>query len=308
MAVCLLTYKVSDLCLGKPPVRSLSAASATIADAIAALKSSPEQTAVIGVWTSNTKCVGKVSMVDILCFLCKHHNLVSPSSALNSPILSAVSPRRVRHVERSSSLLEAIDLIVYEDVQSLVVPITTKKSTAGGGGQEFCWLTQEDIIRFLLSSIAFFSPISTLSIDVLGIVSGQFPIINYGATASSAMAAVSRCLADQTSVAVVDDEGRLIGEISPSKLAFCDETVAAAAATLSAGELMTYIDCVGASAARMEMIACRPGSSMVAVMIQAIAHRVNYIWVIGGGAGAVVGIVTYANILKVFHRKLESMI
>ncbi|KAA8526846.1 hypothetical protein F0562_008925 [Nyssa sinensis] len=29
---------------------------------------------------------------------------------------------------------------------------------------------------------------------------------------------------------------------------------------------------------RAEAIVCHPGSSLVAVMIQAIAHRVNYVW------------------------------
>ncbi|RZB97986.1 Bifunctional monothiol glutaredoxin-S16, chloroplastic [Glycine soja] len=43
MAVSFLARDVSDLCLGKPPLRSLSA-SATVADALAALKSSDHET------------------------------------------------------------------------------------------------------------------------------------------------------------------------------------------------------------------------------------------------------------------------
>lgn len=184
------------------------------------------------------------------------------------------------------------------------------------------------------------------------------------------MEAISLSLADQTSVAIVDDDGVLIGEISPFTLACCDETVAAAIATLSAGDLMAYIDCggppedivravkarlkernlegmleefcisssfnsssssdeelpspttnhqsrlgrlgrSGSYSARMvsrsEATVCHAGSSLVAVMIQAIAHRVNYVWVIEDD-DSVVGIVTFAKMLEVFRDYMLSMI
>ncbi|KAJ0430769.1 hypothetical protein HanHA300_Chr17g0672831 [Helianthus annuus] len=59
-------------------------------------------------------------------------------------------------------------------IQNLIVPVTSRTTinskrkqtlpnessiapTTHTGGIEFCWLTQEDIIRFLLNSIALFS-------------------------------------------------------------------------------------------------------------------------------------------------------
>ncbi|KAL2617572.1 hypothetical protein AAZV13_08G193950 [Glycine max] len=61
MAVSFLARDVSDLCLGKPPLRSLSA-SATVADALAALKSSDHETHVT-LWSfcenkNEVRCVG----------------------------------------------------------------------------------------------------------------------------------------------------------------------------------------------------------------------------------------------------------
>ncbi|KAK1266163.1 CBS domain-containing protein CBSX5 [Acorus gramineus] len=57
-----------------------------------------------------------------------------------------------------NGLLEALDLIL-EGVQNLVVPLrqflSNRKKPIHG---EFCWLTQEDVIRFLLDSIGSFSP------------------------------------------------------------------------------------------------------------------------------------------------------
>ncbi|KDP27028.1 hypothetical protein JCGZ_20963 [Jatropha curcas] len=399
MAVRLLALEVSDLCLGKPALRSLPV-TATIAEALSALKNSDDN--FLSLWncdhtkktnsgfeTEECKCVGKVSIVDVICYLCRDENLLSPSTALNSPVsvLLPKIPHLVMHVEPSSSLLEAIDRIL-QGAQNLVVPIKTRLSSSSlrrkqqqklsaatttiHDGREFCWLTQEDIIRFLLSSIGLFSPFPALSIDELGIISTDIITIDYNSPASSALEPIYRALTTQTSIAVVDeDEGILIGELSPLALDCCDETVAAAIATLSCADLMSYIDCRGppedlvrlvmsrlkqrgldtllhqftnstnslgpvlssssssdeesggatmcrsgkysrslSYSARMvrraEAIVCHPKSSLVAVMIQAITHRVNYVWVIEEDCG-LVGIVTFCNMLKVFREHLEDM-
>ncbi|KAL2981004.1 hypothetical protein AAZX31_13G261500 [Glycine max] len=389
MAVSFLARDVSDLCLGKPPLRSLSAA-ATVADALAALKSSDHETHV-SLWSfcenkNEVRCVGKLCMVDVICYLCREDNLLSPSKALKEP-LSSILPKDqslVVHLQPSSSLFEAIDLIL-QGAQNLVVPILpTKRSGVSRRKQqqhqkasstinshsscEFCWLTQEDVIRFLLGSIGVFTPLPALSIDSLGIISSDVLAIDYYSPASSAVGAISKSLTQQTSVAIVDSDGTFIGEISPFTLACCDEMVAAAIATLSAGDLMAYIDCGGppedlvrlvkarlkeknlekmlqeftilsscessqstssdeelptrtparsgrlarssSYSARMvrkaEAIVCHPKSSLVAVMIQAIAHRVNYLWVIEDDC-SLVGIVTFSNMLKVFREHLETI-
>ncbi|XP_073286090.1 CBS domain-containing protein CBSX5-like [Primulina huaijiensis] len=395
MAVRLLGYEVADLCLGKPPLRSLSAG-ATVADALTVLKTSGDN--FISVWTCDHRsdrrnlecvCVGKVCMVDIVCYLCEEDNLCSPGLALKSPVSLLLSKDQgsVKHVEPSSSLLETIDLIL-QGAQNLVVPIKSNTTTYSSkrkqlqksssllsicptshNGQEFCWLTQEDVIRFILSSIGLLSPIPTLSIDTLGIINHEFLAVNYHSPASSVMGAISQSLLEQTSVAILDDDRILIGELSPFTLTSCDETLAAAITTLSAGELMAYIDCGGppeeilrvvqarlkerkleamleefmtnsdsvnafsssssdedlpsptttlsrsgrysrssSYSARMvrraEAIVCHPGSSLVAVMIQAIAHRVNYVWVIEDDS-SVVGIVTFANMLNIFRQNFD---
>lgn len=269
--------------------------------------------------------------------------------------------------------MEAIDHIL-EGAQNLVVPIksnqrrklTTKSPSSiiptTHNGQEFCWLTQEDIMRFFLSSIGLFSPIPMLSIETLGLITHDYLLIDYHSPASSAIEPMSRA---HTPVAIVDDTNLLIGEISPLALANGDETVAAAVMTLSAGDLMAYIDCGGPPeeisrvveqrlrerklegmleelvigldnngnssssdeelpspttplsrtgrwcsarvARRAEAIVCHPGSSLVAVMVQAIAHRVHYVWVIEDDC-SLVGIVTFRNMLEVFREHLESMI
>ncbi|KAF8114575.1 hypothetical protein N665_0036s0099 [Sinapis alba] len=270
MALSLLSYDVTDLCLGKPPLRCLSASSSSISDAIAALKSSEDP--FLSVWNcshdhddvAECECLGKISMADVICHLSKDE--VQSLSALNSPVSVLLPTTRslVLHVQPSCSLVEAIDLIT-QGAHNLIVPIqtktTTKKrqqndnvpitTTTHSNGQRFCWITQEDIVRFLLGCIAAFSPLPSLSISDLGIINSSHAIlaVDYNSSASVVVSAISRALSDQTSVAVVDNEGDdslmyLIGEISPMTLTCCDETAAAAVATLSAGDLMEYIDSI----------------------------------------------------------------
>ncbi|KAI3441546.1 uncharacterized protein J3R85_002135 [Psidium guajava] len=327
-------------------------------------------------------------MVDVICHLCEDGRLSSPSSALKAPLTAILPniPGLVIHVDPSSSLLEAIDLIL-QGAQNLVVPIVTRCTTKTRRkqhqkptptptlhhGREFCWLTQEDVVRFLLNSIGVFSPIPALSIDDLGIVSADVLVADYHSPASSAVEAIASSLADQTSVAIVDGDGVLIGEISPFALASCDETAAAAVATLSCGDLLAYIDCGGPPeelvrtvkarleerglqatvnelaispsnsnpsspssdedcvtsptsvllrklgrcnsrsfsyssrlVRRSEAIVCNPKSSLVAVMIQAIAHRVNYVWVIEEDC-SLIGIVTFYHMLEVLRDHMDNL-
>lgn len=175
----------------------------------------------------------------------------------------------------------------------------------------------------------------------------------YDEPASSALDSISLSLTQQKSIAVIDECNKLIGEISPYTLSCSDESAAAAIATLSAGELMAYLDYGGPPedlvhlvkarleeknlgaiselmeelsfsslsssssdeefglgrgggsgrnfpARRSETIICRPWSSLVAVMIQALAHRVSHVWVVEEDY-SIVGIVTFAGILKVFR-------
>ncbi|XP_076939686.1 CBS domain-containing protein CBSX5-like [Bidens hawaiensis] len=396
MAARLLSHEVADLCLGKPPLKSLSI-SATIRHALTALKSTDDTH--ISIWTcthqSNTikdethisdcLCIGKICMVDIICYLCKPDNIAAPATALDSPVsvLVATDCGTVRHVEPSTCLVEAIDMII-NGAQNLVVPISSRitiaskrkhiltddgislTSTTHANGVEYCWLTQDDIIRFLLTSIALFTPTAAYSVTSLGIIDSDILTVKYHSPASTAVDAIMTSLSDQTSVAVTDDDGTLIGEISPFTLAYADETAAAAIATLSVVDLMAYIDCGGppedilrlvetglkhrnltgmltefnninnnnlfsssddecspapakfsgrycrsssysARVTRMaEAIVCYPESSLVAVMIQAIAHRVSYVWVIEEDC-SVVGIVRFSGMLEVFREHLERM-
>ncbi|KAG2280639.1 hypothetical protein Bca52824_051859 [Brassica carinata] len=284
MAITLLSHEVSDLCIGKPPLRCLSAVTATVADAIAALKSSDDP--FLSVWSCNhdetnddddnkkcdCECLGKICMADVICYLSKFDNKVlSLSSAFNASVSVLLHKCRsiVVHVQSSCKLAEAIDLITG-GAQNLIVPIQTKRgqhkvltrknavvsltttTTTHKNSRQFCWITQEDIIRFFLGSISTFSPLTSMPISELGVINSTraFLAVDYYSSAASAVTAISLAIANNISVLVVDGgcdvveypRIALIGEILPMTLACCDETAAAAVATLSVGELMTYIE------------------------------------------------------------------
>ncbi|PHU19121.1 hypothetical protein BC332_10272 [Capsicum chinense] len=155
-------------------------------------------------------------------------------------------------LENKRSLLEAIDYML-EGFQNLVIPIHNYTSTKSeknlvqksSSPKSYCWLTQEDVARFLLNSVGVFSPTRTFSIESLNIIDRKFMTVGYHDPAISALDLITLAHTEQTSVAVVDDDRRLIEEISGSKLVYCDEDVAAEIMTLSSGDLMAYIDCGG---------------------------------------------------------------
>ncbi|KAK8629391.1 hypothetical protein V6N13_078233 [Hibiscus sabdariffa] len=380
MAATFLARGVSDLCLGKPPLRSLSI-SATVTDALAALKRSGDNC--VSVWSCNNGhglspegdgvdeccCVGKVCMADIICFLCEEEKLSNPATALQAPLsvfIRKTGEVIIRHLEPNASVVEAIDLIL-EGAQNLVIPLENKGRNSRKkllqsslwnsdfhNNRQYCWLTQEDIVRFLVNAIGHFSHIAVNPINSLGVINFyNIPTVHYDDPASSALPSISQSLEMQTSVAIVDGDGRLVGEISPFTLDSCGEDVAEAIATLSAGDLMAYIDCGkppedlvqlvkerlrernlvkalelmeedsgissdeeeelrvggmrngrsgGKVERRSETNVCRPWSSLVAVMIQAVSHRASYVWVVEELEDrTLAGIVTFAGMLKVFR-------
>lgn len=274
------------------------------------------------------------------------------------------------------SVLEAIDCIL-EGAQNLVVPtqnhransarkrlVNRQSSCSRYNDHECCWLTQEDVVRFLLNSVGAFSPEPASTIELLNVIDHDIMAVTYNKPASSALPYFHRAMTEQKSIAVVDEENRLIGEISPSALAYCDETAAAAIMALSTADLMAYIDCgsppenlvrlvkakleernlggmvemmdefvhslspsssasscssddeslssrsQGSSrhhvANRCEPIVCSPQSSLLAVMMQALAYRVSCVWVVEEDH-TLVGAVTFAGILSVFLEIADGM-
>ncbi|KAF0930980.1 hypothetical protein E2562_038549 [Oryza meyeriana var. granulata] len=271
----------------------------------------------------------------------------------------------------SDYVLEALDAVL-SGAQVLAVPLRSggrkKQLVGGGGGGDFCWLTQEDLVRYFLNSISLFSHVAGRSVSSLGLVrADDLLTVQPHEAALSAVPLLRRAIATETAVAVVDDDGHLVGEISPALLASCGETAAAAIATLSVADLMAYIDYFGSPpehilraikaglkskgldamlelvenetvssfsfssssssddethgrAAKLrrpssgsygrrsteEPVVCSPASSLVAVMMQALAHRASYLWVLDEDDDSrLAGIVTFVDVLRVFREQLQ---
>ncbi|TVU16627.1 hypothetical protein EJB05_40200, partial [Eragrostis curvula] len=270
----LQTHDVSDLCIGKPPLRWLPPSSA-VADAIAELEGGAVRgpDAAVAVWDGKPdgEVAGRVCMGDVLLFLCADGNLASPAAALQatlSDLLAAGAPP-VRRIEPDASItmhavsltwssldvcfwtrsvLEAADAFL-DGAHSLVVPIRDRRSASTG---LLCWLTVEDLVRFFLSSIALFAPTASRSVSDLGAVRPAAHAVAAGDAALSAVPLLRAALASHAAVAVVSGElhlprPRLVGDISPSTLCSgADVSVAAAIAALSAGDLTAFIDWGGA--------------------------------------------------------------
>ncbi|KAH7278111.1 hypothetical protein KP509_38G025000 [Ceratopteris richardii] len=299
-----------------------------------------------------------------------------------------------------SCLLEVLQLI-EAGVQNLVVPIMnhgrrcySQKGVTNEfsnhlqkshGGQFFCWLTHEDVLRFLLGSISVFSPVPMTSIEDLGIIRTDICLVKVDEDVVSALESIKAACMEMSAVAVVEDAEvpgafNLVGDISCTTLQACNEMVALALATLSAGDFLLYVEeCWHPTEVAMELIRkklheklgweniehdgdvdvnldkvnlmlqnfeiweesssdgedsglesptgphdlsrkwpymhrhssskfgmshkhrsgpifCNPRSSLVAVLLQALAYREHYVWVLRDD-GTLLGIVTFSDIL-----------
>uniref|UniRef100_A0A0E0K2U7 CBS domain-containing protein n=1 Tax=Oryza punctata TaxID=4537 RepID=A0A0E0K2U7_ORYPU len=398
MAASLLSHVVSDLCIGKPPVRVLPP-STPVAAALAALRASADPFVFVDAElhsrgkTTGTGCVVKVSVTDVLCYVCGDaDNLSDPAAALARPVsaLAAAAAGGGDHgaaafrVDSQTSLLDAIDALLTNDSQTLLVPLHARAahirkhhhvSGCSPAAADYCVLTREDIVRHLFSySISLFAPVAARTVASLGLVRRGVHAVHEDDDALDAIPLLRRSIADGTAVAVVADDDALVGEICPGVLGSCDvESASAAFAALSAGDVMTYIDSslsppefllrsiraqlkgrgLDAMADLMDaadaasslplspsssssassdedsplgrarrtrrsssgsfrwrstedVAACHAGSSLVAVMAQALAHRVGYVWVVDEVSGALTGVVSFADVLAVLREHLRA--
>ncbi|OEL17471.1 hypothetical protein BAE44_0021508 [Dichanthelium oligosanthes] len=395
MAVNLLSHVVSDLCIGRPRVLALPP-STPVAAALAALRAAADPFVFVDAEPAAYRAkrgvatvYAKVSVADIFCYVCGDAgNLRDPAAALGRPVSAIAAAvaggHAVTHrVDPQTRLLDAIDVLLTDGCHGLLVPLHARArkrhhhqvpSHDAVAAADCCVLTREDIVRHLFGSISHFSPVAALTVASLGLVRRDVHAVHVDDDGLDVIRLLRRAISDGTAVAVVADDDALVGEICPGVLASCDvEPVSAAFAALSAGDVMTYIDCslshappefllrairaqlkdrgLDAIAELMEdtmdaasallsqssstssdedyspsgrgrrprrmssgsfgwrstedLVACHSGSSLVAVMAQALAHRVGYVWVFDETGGALVGVVRFADVLAVLREHLR---
>ena len=262
------------------------------------------------------------------------------------------------------------------------------QSPTSHNGQEYCWLTHEDMLRFLLGSISVFSPLPSMNVSELGVIRTDVEMIEVDDDASSALEMIKVACHGMLPVAVVNNNSNngcgqkpgeaiitLVGEISCSSMQICNEVAALALATLSAGEFVVYTQvCNNPPDTMVETIRmrvcqklsdnhgswnmqpplwmvndvnrmlkdldtreeslssgnsssddehgrgkgsfhvakfkvsmkrpfggplfCNPKSSLIAVILQCLAHREDHVWVLGDDDD-LIGVVTFLDILTV---------
>ncbi|KAL2608849.1 hypothetical protein R1flu_027422 [Riccia fluitans] len=447
MGECFRGVEAADLALGKPCLSPLLG-SATVAHALKALRHSKdigvllwversveelyEQSALSnngGIGRERFRCGALVTVLDIICFLASDENLYNPAKALSSP-LSALYPclsQAVEHVDGQTRLCSALNLMLL-GVQHLVVPITKRKKKGKLSKlpvpihakdvpvDDFCWITQEDVLRYLLGCVGMFYPLPMMSLQDLDMINEDVLLVDENAEAISAVPLIKRASQEATAVAVVScqkgSRPKLVGDISIQTMRDCNEMAAEALATLSMKDFLYFVndcpppqflvekvysklkskalvtnrnlaskhpsslskdfassaspasvmasgmarvasdlgllsepftsdeDLSGYSSSSDEdlprtpacqllelssvlpvvkmksrrnvlskattLITCRPRSSLVAVMAQALAHRVNHVW-ITDDEGGLVGIVTYSDIIDVLLSQIHSL-
>lgn len=221
--------------------------------------------------TRQQRFVGILNSLDLVAFLAREGCLEDQEKALKTPVSEVVVPNSslLKEVDPATRLIDALDMM-KQGVRRLLVPKSlgwkgmSKRFSVLYNGKwlkhadsfnanrpssssttyirdKFCCLSREDVIRFLIGCLGALAPLPLSSISSLGIINPNYSSIE--ASFPAIEATQKLLLNDPSAVAVVestfDDQYKIIGEISASKLWKCDYLAAAwALANLSAGQFV----------------------------------------------------------------------
>lgn len=218
--------------------------------------------------------------------------------------------------------------------------LANRPSSSSSIQNKFCCLSREDVLRFLIGCLGALAPIPLSSIASLGAVNPNYHCID---SSSPAIEATKKLPRDPCAVAVVEeeeDQHKMMGEISSTKLWKCDYLAAAGAlANLSAGQFIMGVEdnhnsrslhdiastdaggepnlgrvktlsstSLGGSRSmyrgRSAPLTCKSRSSLAAVMAQMLSHRASHVWVTEEeNDDTLVGVVAYTDIITAVTRQ-----
>lgn len=224
--------------------------------------------------------VGILNSLDIVTFLARSECLRDQERAMKIPVSEVVRPNNtlLRQVDPGTRLIDALEMM-KQGVRRLLVPKsivwrgmskrfsilyngkwlknidnsssssslsadTNRPTSMAAIPDKFCCLSREDVIRFLIGCLGALAPLPLTSISTLGVIN-----LDYNSIEASlpAIEAARRPLVDPSAIAVVEttanEQYKIIGEISASKLWKCDYLAAAwALANLSAGHFVMGVE------------------------------------------------------------------
>ncbi|KAG6586144.1 CBS domain-containing protein CBSX6 [Cucurbita argyrosperma subsp. argyrosperma] len=226
--------------------------------------------------------VGILSSLDIVAFLARTENLEDQDRAMKTPISEVVvpNPSLLRQVDPATRLIDALEMmkqgvrrllirksVVWKGMSkrfsilyngkwlknidapgnsshNLSVVNANRPSSSSTGHDKFCCLSREDVIRFLIGCLGALAPLPLSSISTLGVINPNYCSID---ASTPAIDIAHKLPDDPIAVAVIenmhDNQYKIIGEISASKLWKCNYLAAAwALANLSAGQFVMGVE------------------------------------------------------------------
>ncbi|XP_010511423.1 PREDICTED: CBS domain-containing protein CBSX6-like [Camelina sativa] len=226
--------------------------------------------------------VGILNSLDIVAFLAKSECL-QEEKAMKIPVSEVVSPDNtlLKQVDPGTRLIDALEMM-KQGVRRLLVPksvvwrgmskrfsilyngkwLKNSENSSSSSGlasdstnrpttsmtssrDKFCCLSREDVIRFLIGVLGALAPLPLTSISTLGIINQNY---NFIEASLPAIESTRRPQCDPSAIAVLEQteneqQFKIIGEISASKLWKCDYLAAAwALANLYAGQFVMGVE------------------------------------------------------------------
>ncbi|KAL9429528.1 CBS domain-containing protein CBSX6 [Citrus sinensis] len=227
--------------------------------------------------------VGILNSFDIVAFLAKSDCLEDQDKAMKTPVSQVIVPNNslLKQVDPGTRLIDALEMM-KQGVRRLLVPKSVvwkgmskrfsilyngkwlknmdasnsssnnliananrpSSSSTTSVRDKFCCLSREDVIRFLIGCLGALAPLPLSSISSLGVINPNYSSIE---ASVPAIEATLKPPGDPSAIAVLEptseDQYKIIGEISASKLWKCDYLAAAwALANLSAGQFVMGVE------------------------------------------------------------------
>ncbi|KAL3693039.1 hypothetical protein R1sor_006690 [Riccia sorocarpa] len=332
----LQTTKIGDLAMTKGRVISVPD-TATVLDVIRSLtENNVTAVAVAGsanhwvgaggtyITEGQSQYIGIVSILDVVLHIAD--NVSSPTKDIDILAVNIIGQsdesRTLWTLSPNTTLLEAMEPL-SKGVHRFLVPVggMTDPSVTGPETTEsapkFVFLTQSDIVRFLLQSLDMLGPVVGKTVESLGLINSGIPPL--AVPANMPLVDVLRLMRQEgglTSLAVVAPMdgttpgsqpkpmrgGKILGTLSASDFRGLGPDSLKTLTDITVSQFLVNMS--GQSSPRPP-VTCLPTTPLATVMGSAITSKVHRVWVVHDD-GWLAGVVTFTDIIRAVRQELRT--
>ncbi|KAL2634782.1 hypothetical protein R1flu_006261 [Riccia fluitans] len=271
-----------------------------------------------------TQYIGIVSVLDVVLHIAD--NVSSPRKDMDILAVNIIGQsdesRTLWTLSPNTTLLEAMEPL-SKGVHRFLVPVGGMADPSVTGAEtvesapKFVFLTQTDIVRFLLQNLDMLGPVVGRTVESLGLIDSGIPPL--AVPANMALVDVLRLMRKEgglTAVAVVAPMngitpgsqpkpmrgGQILGTLSASDFRGLGPDSLRTLTDFSVSQFLMTMS--GAKTPRAP-VTCRPTTPLGTMMGSAITSKVHRVWVVNDD-GWLVGVVTFSDIIRAVRQEIRT--